>query len=261
MKLITFSPTGTTSRVVEEIARGMGRDSLERIDLATPAADSAEYPVLSGGVAVIGAPVYYGRVPAVAARRLRRLRAEGTAAVLVAVYGNRHHGDALRELRDIAVEAGFEPVAAAAFVGEHSFSTASRPIARGRPDKGDIDLAFGFGREIARKLAAADDPAGRPRLEVPGDFPYREIPPRPDAMPYSLESACNRCGSCAEVCPTAAITIGETVETDAGACILCCACVKSCPNGGRALEREWSEKIGLWLAENCAERREPLTIL
>lgn len=62
-------------------------------------------------------------------------------AIIVVVYGNWDYVDALIELRDIAVKMGFKPIAAAAFIGEHSFSTEDSPIAYGRPDISDLNIA------------------------------------------------------------------------------------------------------------------------
>lgn len=85
-------------------------------------------------VAVIAAPVYGGHAAPTAVKRLETLRGEGTPAVVVAVYGNRAFEKAVAELAELAVRQGFVPVAAGAFVGEHSYSTPETPVAAGRPD-------------------------------------------------------------------------------------------------------------------------------
>ena len=55
----------------------------------------------------------------------------------------------------------------------------------------------------------------------------------------------------------AAITMGETVVTDPSECIICCACIKSCPTGARVIEdariRETAERLSL----NCRTRLAP----
>lgn len=53
-------------------------------------------------------------------------------------------------------ERGFNPVAAGAFVSEHSYSTGETPIAAGRPDADDMKAAEEFGRQVGEKLASGN---------------------------------------------------------------------------------------------------------
>ena len=65
--------------------------------------------------------------------RFRMFRSAHHAPVVpVVLYGNRDYEDALKELCDLVSEQGFVPVAAGAFIGEHSFSRKGMPIAEGR---------------------------------------------------------------------------------------------------------------------------------
>ncbi|MBD9137977.1 MAG: 4Fe-4S ferredoxin, partial [Alistipes shahii] len=136
---VVFSPTGTSRKIAEAVARGIasgaGAEALKTIDLTHAAAQSAVLP--AGAVAVIAAPVYGGHVAPTAAKRLETLRGSGTPAVVIAVYGNRAFEKAAAELAALAARQGFVPVAAAAFVGEHSYSTPETPVAAGRPDAQD----------------------------------------------------------------------------------------------------------------------------
>jgi uncharacterized Fe-S center protein len=51
------------------------------------------------------------------------------------------------------------------------------------------------------------------------------------------EAACTLCGACHVICPTGAITLGETaVKVNAEACCGCGACVGVCENGAIRLE-------------------------
>jgi len=257
VRLVYFSPTGTSKRVVEAIAEGI-QVSSEHIDLTPPTARSQEFERLHDELAVIASPVYSGRIPSEAVYRLRRLSVDDTPAVLVAVYGNRHYDDALLELQDLAIELGFKPVAGGAFIGEHSYSTAEVPTAHGRPDADDLEKALEFGRKIMEKMSGISGLQDIPPLRVPGNHPYREgmratSEPRD---PVTEEELCIKCGRCAEVCPTSAVSVGDVVTNREDACILCCACVKSCPSGARVMS-PWM----LWamerLHDNFSERREP----
>ena len=262
VRLVYFSPTKTTKRIVEAIAEGARYGPTTHSDLTPPAAETMELEVHDNELAIIGAPVYSGRIPVDAVGRLRRLKAHGTPAVVVAVYGNREYEDALLELRDLAVEAGFKPVAGGAFLGEHSFSTGEKPIAHGRPDAEDIAKVREFGREIREKIEGMATPEDTQPIQVPGDFPYKDRGERSnDRAPVTKEDTCIKCGTCAGVCPKAAITVEETVETDPTLCIFCTACVKSCPADARVWEHPWVLGATEWLHTNFSERKEPETYL
>ena len=92
--------------------------------------------------------------------------------MLVALYGNREFDDALVELRDLSAAKGFNIIAAGAFIGEHSFSTPTQPIAAGRPDADDLKQAIQFGKQVATKIASNhfDTP------DIDGHVPYKERP-------------------------------------------------------------------------------------
>jgi len=258
-RLVYFSPTRTTERVLEAIAQGARARETRRLDLTPPAAATDTFGVPAEELAIVGAPVYGGRIPPEAARRLRRVRGNLTAAVVVVVYGNRAYEDALLELCDLVTERGFVPVAAGAFIGEHSFSTEAMPLAHGRPDAEDLRQAAAFGgriREALELLGALDQ---LPMLPVPGSRPYKEWGPAGGVAPLTREAVCTLCGNCATACPTGAVAVEGAVRTDAGACILCCACVKNCPTAARVLEDEEMRRVMVWLSRHCAERKEPET--
>jgi ferredoxin len=259
VRLICFSPTGTTRRVLEAIACSFDGAVVELYDLTLPGARLPEEITADGVLTIFGAPVYGGRLPALARERLRLVRGGGLAAVVV-LYGNREFEDALLELRDLALEAGFKPVAGGVFIGEHSFSTPDVPVASGRPDAADLEKAAEFGRRIGEKARLLNGLDGVEAPKMPGDFPYREwkglnIAPETDA------ALCSGCATCVRVCPTTAISSAVGMPTDAGACIVCCACIKNCPTGARVMADANIRQKAVWLHDHCATRKEPQTWL
>jgi ferredoxin len=261
VKLVYFSPTQTTKKIVESIAQGIQAGTVEQVDLTPPDARTQEFEEIRDELAIIGAPVYGGRIPIDAAHRLRRLKAYDTPAVIVVVYGNREYEDALLELRDIAVEAGFVPVAGGVFIGESTANYAldddMAKIAEGRPDTEDLKKALGFGREVWQKVGDIHALDEISPLQMPGNFPYKEGGKPPKASPVTQEILCGECEECARVCPTAAIVVSDEVMTDQDACIMCCACVKNCPTGARTCDHTWMRQAGEWLSANYRERKEP----
>jgi ferredoxin/flavodoxin len=263
--LAYFSPTGTTRKVLESIARGLAVAEVEALNLTLP--DAGDPPLPEGGLlssprssdelVILGAPVYGGRIPVDAVRRFKTLRAKGTLAVLIVVYGNREFDDALLELKDLSVELGFVPVAAGAFIGEHSFATEAIPIANGRPDGLDVQKAIAFGAKIRDQIALLASPEAIPELKVPGRFPYEGGALTMNIAPVTDEDACTICSTCSEVCPTGAISVNGSVTTDPALCIRCSACLKECPEEARSWQDEMMTKITNWLYEECKVRKEP----
>ena len=258
-KLIYFSPTGTTRKVLESIAQGARISPVEHIDLTPPAAKTLKLADMDNELAIIGVPVYGGRLPADAFYRLRNLRGHGAAAVIVVVYGNRAYEDALLELNDLCQVTGFIPVAAGAFIGEHSYSGESTPIAPGRPDVEDLRKAKEFGKTVCDKIKGMRELQEMPALRVPGNYPYKELKTLSNISPVTQEVECRKCELCASVCPVAAISVKDTVTTDSGVCLRCCACVKNCPAGARVMEDPRIRQIADQLKMNCSARKEPET--
>jgi ferredoxin/protein involved in ribonucleotide reduction len=257
VKIVFFSPTETTARIVNIVAQGIHPEVVSEIDLTPPEARSQDTIQISDEFVIIGTPVYAGRVPPEAVRRLRRIKGNNTPAAVVVVYGNREYEDALLELRDIVVELGFRPIAGGTFIGEHSYHSETTPIAPGRPDDRDMEKAKRFGKLIREKMNRLHTLDDLPALKVPGNFPYKKWDHPSEMAPITVETLCTLCGECTSVCPTAAITVGDSVITIKNECIHCSACVKKCPTGARKWESTFIDEIRKWLTENCRQQKEP----
>ena len=95
-----------------------------------------------------------------------------------------------------------------------------------------------------------------------GNLSYKEISEKAsDVFPSTEDEECTRCGRCADVCPTNAITIDTTVITEPRLCTSCSACVKVCPVNARTWKHPTIMKAINWLNSNCQERKEPETYL
>lgn len=273
MKLTTycFSPTGTSRRNMMAVANGLGIKNIAHCDFTWLNRDSS-LPVLhsSRDAVLFSVPVYGGKVAPTALERMEKVRGEKTPAILLVTYGNRNFEQALAQLAEFVGQRGFLPIAAAALVGEHSFSNDTYPIAVGRPDAADLASAEEFGRKVAAKLATEEDikpvqvADGMPRLETPEAslqafraFVQEYQKNTVKVYPSATEEFCSHCGECVTLCPTEAIALGHEETTDPTRCIRCCACVKGCPSGARTFLSPFAKP----LAENFQMRREPLYLL
>ncbi|MCF7849739.1 MAG: EFR1 family ferrodoxin [Kiritimatiellales bacterium] len=254
---IFFSPTGTTRSVIQAIGRGIGRPVENLLDI-TRAAPSPLPAFSEDDLAVIGMPVYRGRLPGLAARNFQSLEGNSTPAVAVVVYGNRAYQDALLELCDLCAAQGFLVVGAAAYIGQHSFSSAGQPIAANRPDRKDIEQAEQFGRQL-QQLLAETDPSSISMPEVPGNRPYREVPSGPFVSATDVDSSiCTGCGNCVAACPTHCIEmVNDLPQTEPDNCIWCMACIRNCPTGARIITLPKIHETAQRLYADCQIRREP----
>lgn len=249
--LVYFSPTGTTRSTCAQVAKGLSAKKIIHYDVTLPG-DSLTMS-LTEGVVIFGVPVYAGRVPELCLQRFASISAQGLPCILIVLYGNREFEDALIELRDVVTRQGFQVVAAAAFIGEHSYSTPERPIAAGRPNAEDLATAEKFGQEVAAKLR--NNNFSMPAID--GNTPYRERVALGGVTPETISGKCTLCGDCAEVCPTGVIEVSETVSTDAANCVMCCACVKICEVDARPFNHPRIEERRAMLLQHCGRPKAP----
>lgn len=223
MKVTTlyFSATYTTKRVVEAVAAGIS-DEVVTYDI-TNDTNTATVVVPHDEVLVVGVPVYAGRVPAMVVERLQRFKGNGTPAVVVAVYGNRHYDDAVLELHDIMTNCGFRTVAAGAFIAQHSIFP---KVGKARPDGADMAEIKEFAAKAVSLLA---DNFGD--INIPGNRPYKV----PGGIPIwpTASRRCTACGACARLCPTGAIDPASPKGVDKTKCIKCGRCIVVCPAKAR----------------------------
>lgn len=257
-KLVYFSPTGTTKAVIQGIARGINHCSVEFIDITEPDARKQQLQTAENDLLVLAVPVYMGRVPALLTEWLHTIKACNTPAVCVVVYGNREYDDALLELKDILIKQGSKPIAGAAFIGEHSFSSFDLPIAEGRPDSSDINNAELFGREINRLLQSVPSVDFISEINVPGNFPYGGVTKLWNVDFVEVSDTCTECGICAEGCPVGAIDSENGNRIDIEKCITCCACIKSCPQSARTIKPSLVKDAAIRLNKLYSKPKEPV---
>ncbi len=240
---IYFSATNTTEKVMR--ALGADKDNSLNITLRQPA--DARLSFAADDLIYIAFPVFGGRVPAIVLDRLNSLKGNGCKAVVVAVYGNRHYDDSLKEMQAFAESRGCAVVAAIAAVAQHSIAPT---IGAGRPDAADIESLSKIGADIdSRLLSGTLVPlVFRPQETY---MEYRPLPIHPDST-----DDCTLCGVCENQCPVDAISISDRCVTDPSRCIICMRCVAVCPSGARSLPAEVLQAVTTRLESKCPVRRE-----
>lgn len=248
VKAVYFSGTGTTRMTVCHIAWELARRfslPFSEVDFTLPAGRLSPLVFNQEDLVVMGTPVYAGRVPNVLLKFLQTMQGAGAVGIPVVLYGNRNYDDALIELRDLMENAGMKTIAAAAFIGEHSFS---KVLAAGRPDQVDEAKMDEFAAQVAEKIFRNHlaDEAGVPDFPHPvfvegTPFPYRGYYTPRDRHGNGIDirkvkslvnDKCTDCKICADVCPMGSIS-RDDVREYTGICIKCGACIKKCPENAR----------------------------
>lgn len=261
LKLVCFSPTGTTKAIIQGIARGTNQSTAELIDITKPNARKQQLQTSENELLVVAVPVYMGRVPALLIEWLHTIKAHNTPAVCIVVYGNRLYGDALLELKDILINRGCIPIGCAAYIGEHSFSSSETPTAEGRPDASDLKQAELFGRKVTKKLLSFSSVDHISTINLPGNYPYGGVTELWSVDFIAISNKCIQCGICAAGCPVGAIDSENSNLIDKETCITCCACIKHCPQNARSMKTGLVKDAATRLNTLYKERKEPVFFL
>ena len=254
----SFSPTGGTEHIVSLLAEEMGKClklPVHKISFTLPDERKKSCTFTEEDLLILGTPVYAGRIPNKILPDVdRSFEGNGTLAVAVSVFGNRNYDDGLMERALLLENHGVCVAAAAAAAARHAFSD---DIGAGRPDKQDEEELRVFARRAAEKIKEFSgeekivngnkSSCGVSALQITGHNPVEPYytPLRADgqpakflkAKPVTDENLCNRCGTCAQVCPMGSIS-REDPSVVNGICIKCQACIRSCPAQAKHFEDE-----------------------
>ena len=153
---IYYSPAGGTEIMTRTLARKIGEilDDCSPLDVSVECLDmlkaqSGELVFDDETVAVIGMPVYVGKIPLPAAAALRRIAGNGAMTLAAVSYGGRKYGNALFELKRLAEECGFKAVGAGAFMISYM---ARRGSSRSSAPAIDADALSDFGKAASEKI-------------------------------------------------------------------------------------------------------------
>ncbi len=249
--LMYFSPNGTTKQTLENIAKGINCDEIEKYDLTTFNKRWQYREFGEDALVIVGVPTYEGRAVPTAKEMLSRTKANNTPCVAVVTYGNREYEDSLLELKDMCTNSGFKVFAGAAFIAQHSVNIG---VGANRPDGKDEAIQINFGRQIEEKLKKIiniDDV----EVSVKGNYPYRYVAETPIAP--TLKEGFEETGFNGYLCPVRAIDPKDNKRVDNFRCILCQKCINESKNNALEITIPKYQETLKMLKAITIERKEP----
>ncbi len=240
---IYFSPSGTTEKIVNEIAKNF-QTNMENYDLLS----FDENKEFDNEIVIIGMPVFDGRIPKLARKRLENIKGNNTKAIVVINYGNIDYGNALLELTELLKENNFSIVGICAAVSQHSLFN---EIGTNRPDVIDLKMINHFSKEMIKKLESGVED----ELFVGGKKPYPEY----SMLKYDVdcnEDLCVQCMDCAYTCPEEAIPEENPQTTNMDDCSRCSTCINICSQNARSFSGDYYENQKENMISNFSNRKE-----
>ena len=240
---IFFSPSGTTEKIVNEVAKNfnMNRENYDLLSFNSTKTFNNE-------LVIIGIPVFDGRIPKLACERLSKMKGNHTKTIVILNYGNIDYGDALLELTELLKKNNFDIVGVATTVSQHS---QFNKLAKDRPDKDDLEKINQFTRNIKEKLENKMEN----EIFVNGYKPYAEYV-KPSFNVECSEDLCVECMDCFYTCPEEAISEISPTMTNLNDCTRCSTCINVCSENARSFGGESYHQEMQNAIENNFERKE-----
>lgn len=270
VQCVYFSPTGSTRKIVEKVAKGMRILVKTPISITTPRERQSFNGQFDGDLLIVGVPVYTGKYPSLILTPLNKLDGTGRWALPIAVCGTVRMGTCLAELCGILKRQGFTIPAAGNFLAQHSFACEDYPIGKGRPDKDDLSKAAEFGLRVVGKIAEGSEDItciyrGNTyiRMYVSGSTEAKGFVSLGERLRSVIkvtehnDELCEECSRCVEVCSTGSID-PKSFHVEDETCIRCFACTSVCPSEVKEKVVHPEEHLAPWFRHRATERGEPL---
>ena len=240
-----FSLGGTTTRVAESIAAGLGKDRVDLVNIKDGQPPSLSAYDLLG----IGTPAYYYRPPFNVLDYLDSLpNLDGLSTFVFVLHGT-YRGDTGNIVRHTLAQKGAKEVGYFCCYGADSFLGYLKEgylFSPDHPTAEELTRAEDFGRQVAGRIVGQE--YIRPENDPPPAIVYRLerflvnrwLTKQVYSRLFRVNEKCTACGLCIKQCPTGNITEGRAGHPVWGRnCLLCLNCEMQCPEDAIASPASW----------------------
>jgi ferredoxin len=240
-----FSPAGSTRYVAKSINNRLIQKNFDTLLVDIGENDQSPHEKLKSMLQDpcclwIGSPVYCDHAIPLVHAFIERLPAPSSRryAVPFVTWGGVTSGLALLEMAQQLLEKDCLLLGAAKILSVHSSMwSVAQPLAAGHPDQDDLARIHVLVDQITDALDRPQVPClALDRLDylspaLRADAATKSLAAAKMAMPplSANKELCLQCGSCAEGCPMAAITLNPFPVIDRAACVSCLQCIRNCP--------------------------------
>lgn len=273
---VHFSPGGTGRKVVRKIGQTIAQEAnigFQEINMLKAENRQTKHVFGEDTLVLLVNPTATTLI-GMPKEVIQSLMGEKTPCVPIVMYGNGGYGVALKLLRVQMHKRGFVPVAAAAFIGQH---TAHPEIATGRPDREDLLQAEAFGKQICKKLFVdkvlelkqpigiswqKEGVTGILKTAITACIGGYGIKMPTSVKRMTFSDACTGCGACVKHCPVQALSFQNgCVVQDVDTCVGCYACFSGCAQKAIYPDNKLHDQLGETMARYRVERKEPTIFL
>ncbi len=247
MRITIFyqSATGNTRLIAETMAETFRGEGCECA--LTHVRDAGESDAADADMLGVASPVYGFRPARNVLRFLRDLPEQPGKPAFVLCTCAGWASNSVRTLWRALERKGLRVLGGRVIRGEDSWPCLRMgPFTpgKGRPDESDLAAASEFARQVLRRSQQAEGALPKaPRLRPDplhlvgllatwGNLRRSMLGKRVDA------AKCTRCGLCAEICPTRAITLDD-LPRFSSACMGCFGCINLCPESAIHCPLSW----------------------
>ncbi len=256
--VVYLSASGNTARVAGWIVEALANHNYAVCEFKIPdIREQLPREIAAADIVFVGTPTYMWHTPKIVNEFLKSLPTINSRPFgLFTTFGSVTVGSNLSGMARMIQKKNGRVVGALQLEGQHAMMFRSEaPLARGKPDEGDIPYVNRFVKLCLQRLANPDHQLKM----VPGVMKHfsflTPVPIAEKVIPQiKLDTAkCTLCGECVDACPTHNITINEKTIRHGKDCLPCYNCARVCPTGAVDANLEAMDK-GLRLMSNLPEK-------